>query len=521
MFEIKSIEKNQPFLIDSILYVTRRGEQTLYAPNYFKKQTDPKLPMDYTSGHWYAYGTQGANRQVRELQSLTYPFIYGDIVKVPLIPPARRWETNDTEVPYPSLRNNWLGVYTATGKGVPNYLFPMRDGRFYDFKVTEEGDLEFRYSADVILVKHLFVFVNGLAFLAKRSDNGKVVVPGAGKYVDNSINDRSIVFVDFKSVYLKDEVGSIGEENPRGCEAYLFSECSYSSKDMEFELPVEVDPTTQSILTVVDGRLLIPDQDYRVNGNVVSIRRDAVNAISEIDRQIALGNPSSDIVKVNRYEGVQFYINVNGEYVLVEDKYPLDHHLDFRREEPEALYVKDGSSYRVVVNSKDLPVSDREIYKQTNSFFLVVNRPNFQMVIHEPLDYDEPLLRTLEGSTRVQNDQVFFNKLARGLLYETQSRSVIEYFKEDHSTTFYTEDLRSSGIRVDTETRWDAAVLLLKKQAPIVLLSGCGNNFMTAQGRLLKKATDVTSGDIVLWPKYVMLDLVFRGREGVIAHEES
>jgi hypothetical protein len=208
---------------------------------------------------------------------------------------------------------------------------------------------------------------------------------------------------------------------------------------------------TQSLIVVLKGRILTP-KNYKVVGNVVLLNKRAISPASLIDEQICEGK-------------------------LLTTKTVLEATVDIW-----------------------------SLMQDDNSFFVIVNKPNLQIVVHpkwwttaEPIK-PNPQITT---NTYASSHRTQFDQLARGLLVDQVTDLVYDYAREEHTVTFYAD--------VSEPIRWKTSTVTVRPELPIVQLKSSKDNFMSARGMLFTKPTDIAKEDVILWPDYAIYDFIFRG----------
>lgn len=232
-----------------------------------------------------------------------------------------------------------------------------------------------------------------------------------------------------------------------GMKLYKLSELSTDS--MHIMLPESYDDTKQSLLLVVDGRLFCPDE-FEIIGRQIVFDRSMFKPVYDLDRKLVLG---------------QFEYNIR--QVVTDDK--------------------------------------RDILKQRNSFLIVVNTPNMQIVRHDSFmqTRDDTRKRKHGSPSFCQMDKNQFSYYARGLMFDHATRSVHDYMREEHTQTFY-------ALQADRITDWHVSSTTVKAQRPLVVYSRNVDNLMSARGTVFDHNFRYAK-DTVVWPKYVILDFIFRG----------
>ena len=331
----------------------------------------------------------------------------------------------------------WLSYYNDN---TPNYINPQTDDDMAPIGLTKTtynpivgDDYQFDSNKTIFDERYTLPICNGLLCYPKLINRCLYATGGGALYADPSKRNRNAVLIDFSRV--------------GGCTFAPMSECYGTMSDLT--LPCSFDSNTQSLIVVLDGRIVNPD-DYNVVSNHISFIRQPIYPLSIMDKQVCCG------ACVDNYR----------ETLTAEVDYDT-------------------------------------LLKSIYSFVIVVNKPNLQIVKHLMWSSTkEPLLSQGENSySSLSTHQ--FNQKARGLLFDTRTKSVYDYAREEHTVTFYTD--------ADGEISWKSSTTSINREMPLILFGGTRNNFMSAKGSLFVKASRVTNEDIIAWPEFVILDFVFRG----------
>lgn len=223
---------------------------------------------------------------------------------------------------------------------------------------------------------------------------------------------------------------------------------SLSGDKCAFTLPEEIDEEKQSILLFVGGRFLLPSEWMLVSHNIV-IDVSIWSALYELDR---------------KYASAEFKENT-----------------------------------RIVEAS-----TTKDIRSLPNSFICVVNKPNLQVYKHTPTDNTKTeKLRPYGVSPKAIRYRNIYASSARGLMYDLVTKSVTDYTRSTQSSTFYAAE---TGV---LQTK-HVSVTYTSLSRPLVLFAKNRDNLMSARGCAFD-GLKIGSTDIIVWPKYVILDFVFRG----------
>ena len=95
-----------------------------------------------------------------------------------------------------------------------------------------------------------------------------------------------------------------------------------------------------------------------------------------------------------------------------------------------------------------------------------------------------------------------FPSVARGLLFDETTKSVIDYTADNHDQTFW--------VPGETELRKFGCVRALIQPDKPLELCASNNNDMSANA-FMHDRKDTRGTATVLWPRYSMLDFIFEG----------
>ena len=446
--------------IDRILHVRSSGSMMdFYASSYFSAE-HVDLRLFAESRQLYAYCTYtetkpgSVPKKKRKVIDLTQ-FIKDNpdwdwttlevsedypCVENPLVPPSLIRINRTEQKRDPGWMNYFLGFYN--GK-TPKYLSPHQNTKCVDIetniKVDSSGTKSLGVRFSFVPARHpvepatTLPIVNGFACWPVHDVRTVTAVEGTQYFGDRVDRDRQCVLVDF---------GPVG-----GCTFFKCSECGGSLKEFFLPLDAQFDPENQTLLVVIDGRILLPD-DYKVKGNAVTIDLNKLPVNMELDRLVCEG------------------ATIKNDTRLVE---------------------ADGS---------------RDLLNQTNSFVVIVNAKNMQLVQHATwFDLNEK-----EPDSKIVNteDKLTFDQYARGLLYDRTTKSVHDYVREEQTTTFYAA---AEADMVD----WKVSIATVNHEKPLVILGGTRSNFMSAKAMMFDRPKAFCPDDSVLYPKFVLLDFIFRG----------
>lgn len=462
--------------IDRVLHVLESGKMDFYSSTYFSTIAD--APFLYKEGAVFGYGKEGikyvavnlsrarssienwsigpANSEGKlVLDDATYaPFI----VERPPVPPSKLQVSEVEYAHETTYMDHWLSFYND---GVPKYINPSSEKNAAPHSIQGAGEelvvdpsnnnvlgYVFDFKHFTIRATDTLPICNGFAcfpeVITDEDDplvriNPKVLrnlfVRNIMKYYgDLSTRNRNMVLVDFERV--------------GGCSFKRMRECRISKGGIAVP---NFNPKTQSLITVLAGRILTPDKFTRVGSYVVFGQRP-ITPLSLMDRQLC-----------------------------------------------EGALIKGSRTLEATVDVSQLLLED-------DSFFVIVNKPNLQIFVHnkwwtteEPTQPNpKQTVNTLANSHKSQ-----FDINARGLLVDDVTNAVYDYAREEHTVTFYAESSKPIS--------WKTSTCTVIPERPLVMLSSGKDNFMSAKGMLFTKPTDIAREDHIAWPQWVMYDFIFRG----------
>lgn len=230
-----------------------------------------------------------------------------------------------------------------------------------------------------------------------------------------------------------------------GCEFYHLSDLQGDIKHMMLDLPEPFDPHQKTALVVIKGRLFFPDE-FTITDNHLFFDLNKYTAIHEIDYKLCRG----DFVRNSR--------------VIEPD--------------------------RII-----------DLQNDDNSFLIIINRGDLQLIKHQALHQSWPMKKMKRGSDSLSNVMTNdFDRCARGLMFEMDSRSVHDYVREEQTMTFYADKYR----------KWEISNVFIYAQSLLALSDEYSNNLMSARGFVLD-SVEVEKYHNVVWPRLTILDFVFRG----------
>ena len=151
----------------------------------------------------------------------------------------------------------------------------------------------------------------------------------------------------------------------------------------------------------------------------------------------------------------------------------------------------------VVVTTHEKEV---DLKNDINSFLIVINKPGLRIIHHKCFEGPWPVTKMLWGTdAKTGTMKVDFDRQVRGLLFDEQSKSVIDYTRETQSLTFYADKFRKWGI-ANVSANWSSLLAVTDESS---------HNSMISRGFVLD-VCHTDKYDHVVWPKLSILDFVFR-----------
>jgi len=411
----------------------------------------------------------------------------------------------DTETEHnTSLMGYWLGKYET----YPTMLSVDQNENIIATygshnELNMECDFEYRHSLPdaVFDFKKKLVersttlpICNGLCCYPRIVDGKIYASQGQRLSYNKACRDRRWILVDFSPV--------------GGCEFVHLSDLK--GRLSEMYLPASYDATKQSLLLVVGGRLFTPDEFDVLDGRLM-FDLTKFKAVYELDRRLCRGDLiwNTDVIDVYKssvdrsdrviHETIKVYQKTTDTefqdapdktyYVQFHDEfYPVDVEKYALIGEPidKKLYAYDigfkDEHDQPILFSTFFEYVDKEIYgrfekhitgdkhkKETweylssvnvtvaankldlknddNSFLIIINKPNLQVVRHPCYHGTWPMTKMARGvdsfAGMMKND---FDQQARGLLFDESTRSVMDYSREVQTMTFYADKIRKWGI---------------------------------------------------------------------------
>lgn len=453
----------------------------------------------------------------------------------------------DTES-VPEIMGYWLGKLTSfiqftsvdqdTSKIVASYG-----------SVTEpnmEGDFEYRHSLhDAVFTikdpfadrKQILPICNGLFCFPKVVNNKVYGREGQRLSYNEQDRNRRWVLADFS------QVGGAS-----------FKQLSDFEGPLSELIVTNVNPSEQSVLLVVRGRLFTNDEFDLVQMEDGSCRLlfdlTKYTGICELDRMVCRGDfkNNSKILDPNKHvkrsvgsatfgviddyapttdtefvEGKEYYVKFHEDFVLAQVTVGAPIGL----QHVYAVGIKDETNQHVsMVHDSEGNILFNEFYEKTlvqsrtvntevevshivpevdlkndvNSFIIVINKPGLRVIRHECFEGPRPFTKMKLGSdTHVGTMRVTLDRQVRGLLFDTVTRSVIDYTRETQSLTFYADKFRKWGI-ANVSANWSSLLAVTDESA---------DNSMSTKGYILDRC-DSDKYDHVVWPHLTILDFVFK-----------
>jgi hypothetical protein len=275
--------------------------------------------------------------------------------------------------------------------------------------------------------------------------------------------------------------------------------------------------------------------DFRWNSKIIDQRKYGVNVVEDTNKSsITFFKKTED---TSFQEGKQYYIEFNGEFVEIDaslyigspigqDKvYPFgkdadniyksrvhdhDNNLVFNEfyertnvviTTPETEVVSVGHEAErkidVVVETHE---TDIDLKNDDNSFLIIINRPGLEVIHHRCFEGPWPITKMKWGTdAKTGTMKVDFDKQVRGLLFDEQSKSVIDYTRETQTLTFYADKFRKWGI-ANVSANWSSLLAICDESA---------HNSIVSRGFVLDRCR-IDKYDHVVWPKLSVLDFIFR-----------
>ena len=457
-----------------------RGTQPgLYAPQYFKSITDFLSVLRETDALLYGWFTTSDHSPtmvvldsmqfIRSTKSLSSMFTLGRVIEFtfpkfsktedinpawivdhPEIPPEMAWVDVNTKARLDNLRLRYLCRRDSTA---PRYISLNSDtGRVVlRNHSTVLDDLLLHQSTGWFNQTTSLYFVNGLCCYPTHTVNSEYglitrLTDGA-KYLRNQVDrNRGIVIVDFDGqckveyVKLADLPGTIDN----------LSTNKLYDKD-------------KSYLLVIDGRLYLPEEFQLMSNNILKFKTASYKPEMILDRKCCS----------NEFDNLITAKTTSGDYTGI-----------------------------AVAKSRSLTVDEVDLKTVNNSFLIILDRKDLRVVKHSSTSVfdDSQFLSGLETMSNIFS--IEFPSVARGLLFDETTKSVIDYTADNHDQTFW--------VPGETELRKFGCVRALIQPDKPLELCASNNNDMSANA-FMHDRKDTRGTATVLWPRYSMLDFIFEG----------
>lgn len=460
--------------------VCLRGTQPgLYAPQYFNSVTDLISAMRETDAllyGWYSTSDHSPTmivldsmQFVRSLRGLagmikmgnpiefTFPKFSNEadinpgwVVEHPDVPPEMAWITPTTKGRIDKLRLRYLVRRDSTA---PRYISLNSDaGRVTLMNhATNIDDLVLYQTSGWFNQTTSLYFVNGLCCFPTHSVNenlGLVTrLTDGSRYLRNQTDrNRGIVVVDFDGqckvdcVKLSDLPGTIDNLS--------------TNKLFDSE---------KSYLLVIDGRLYLPEEFQLMGNNILKFDSDSYKPEMILDRKCCS----------NEFDNLITAKALDGSY-----------------------------TGKAISHSRSITADSIDLKEARNSFLIILDRKGLKVVKHTSTSVVNDTQFIDEPQTMSNIFSVEFPSMARGLLFDEVTKSVIDYTADQHDQTFWVPgepDLRKFG----------CVRALIYPDKPLELCAS-NNNDMSANASMHDRR-DTRGSATVLWPRYSMLDFIFEG----------
>lgn len=337
-------------------------------------------------------------------------------------------------------RKSYYEVHASYAEKINNILEATKgeDVSFVERLVPNtNGDIVYNSEMVMFRPKRTLPIVNGFACFPTVGEDGRLHATGAAQYLADKANrNRQSVLMDFTPI--AEDVSFIRLRDLQGT-------------IREFVLPHEYNEYHYSVIIVVDGRIVLPDE-YELTDKHVIINPRVFSAEIEADRLLTTG----------------------------------------------VLY--DNTAINVITVD-----GTRDFYNSDDSFIILIKKPNLQIIQHQPR-YLSSERRLDQGSSSYSAlHRNMFDANARGLLFDKNLKAVHDYARETRDGTFYAEEKQE-------EIAWGSSSTFITPEQPLVVLANTlSDNHMSAKVMLFDKARRFVHDDYVIWPRYVILDFIFRG----------
>lgn len=420
-----------------------------------------------------------------------------------------------------------------------SYLEPNMEGDFEYRRNLHDAVFQFKDGAKDI--SNVLPICNGLACYPRIINKKIYACEGQRLSYNEQDRNRRWVLADFANV--------------GGASFIQMSKLRGSVSELEL---INFDPSKQSVMISVRGRLFVPEEfDIVDNGNSHRILFDVTKytGICELDRMVCRGDFKRNSKILDRShsaitESVVFrgdsvtascyvkttdkkFVEGKSYFVLVRDDfYPCEvpvgqdigagkfvRNTDLKSEASNKfnfLYSDDGDLiFDTFYEFKDISVKSRELHVSTtvknkcpsidlkndpNSFVIVINKPGLRIIRHRCFEGPRPFTKMNNGHDAPTGTmRVSFDRQVRGLLFDESTRSVVDYTRETQSLTFYADKFRRWGI-ANVSSNWSSLMAVTDETA---------DNSMSTKGYIVDVCDDDKYNHIV-WPHLTILDFVFK-----------
>ena len=275
--------------------------------------------------------------------------------------------------------------------------------------------------------------------------------------------------------------------------------------------------------------------DFRWNSKIIEPRKYTVNTTTNTKKStISFFKKTED---TTFQDNKQYFVEFNGDFVAVDvtpylgsqiaqDKaYVFGKDTDnvyksrVHGEDGDLLFNEFYERSSVVITTPETEVvveghvperktdvvvevheSDLDLKNDDNSFLVIINRPGLEIIRHRCFEGPWPITKMKWGTdAKTGTMKVDFDKQVRGLLFDEQSKSVIDYTRETQTLTFYADKFRKWGI-ANVSANWSSLLAICDESS---------HNSIVSRGFVLDRCR-IDKYDHVVWPKLSVLDFIFR-----------
>ena len=455
--------------IDRVLHVLKSGKMDFYSSSYFATIAD--APFLYKEGAVIGYGKEGVEYVAVNLSRARagiedwhfgpadeegkFNFDYATyepyIIQRPHVPPSKVQVSENEYDHETTFMDYWLSFYND---GTPKYINPSGEAYARPLTLSSVGEELATDPDDPNVRGYVFDFKHHTirAPYTLPICNGFACFP---KVVDYGNIARKL-FVPNVLRYYKDpstrnrNMVLVDFDRVGGCRFVRMRNCRVTAGGIA--VPNELfNPKTQSLIVVLAGRILSQDKYVQV-GRAVILNPRPITPLALMDEQLC-----------------------------------------------EGVLLTGSRTLEATVDVNQLILDD-------NSFFVIVNKANLQIVVHPKWwTTEEPIKPTPQQTqnTYANSHKTQFDQSARGLLVDQVTSSVYDYSREEHTVTFYAESSEPIS--------WKTSTCTVIPEHPLVMLGSGKDNFMSAKGMLFTKPTDIALEDHIAWPQFAIYDFIFRG----------